>query len=246
MVLQSVVVYSQEVRIRLENCSLDEAALLQIRHSFDFELAFYARVFGSDAMSGFHARIFGTEKEYLKYSREKGNSYATRHQFIAYYSINTKEMVLHAEVDNFPMVFAHELNHAILNFYCNDYKYGSWLTEGLSEFFEDIVYIDSTFRFSPIQTNKITAIRGYLKDGYSLTGTLYSEDFYKNSDSDRNYKFSWAVIFYLYKTNPDLLLKIIRESCTTETDGLDSLYPGGIELLQADLKSFYLNYNPTE
>ncbi len=64
---------AQEVRIRLENCNLEKETLTEIQNAFNFQLQFYAHIFNDSAITEFKARIFGTEKEFLKYSKEKAN-----------------------------------------------------------------------------------------------------------------------------------------------------------------------------
>jgi hypothetical protein len=233
--------YSQEVRIHLEKCTLDKETLAEIKSSLQFQVDFYARIFNDHTVNSFKARIFGTKKEFLKYSKDKANFNPVRTNSIAFYDDDLKEMILHKEIDHFSQTFSHELSHAILHYYCKDAS--SWLHEGLSEFFEDIIFKDSAYHFDLEQVNKINAARSFLLEGASIDEAIYSRDFYR-VPSTKNYTLSWAIIFYLYTTKADLLSKTVRESCN-ERDVFDLIYPGGLKLLQIDVKSFFLNEKPS-
>src|SRR5438045_74579 len=99
---------AQEVRIRLENCTLEKEALNEIQNSFNYQLLFYGSIFNNQTITGFKARIFGTEKEFLKYSKEKTNFNPVRSHSIAFYNFKLREMILHKEIEDFSRIFAHE------------------------------------------------------------------------------------------------------------------------------------------
>jgi hypothetical protein len=150
-------------------------------------------------------------------------------------------MILHKEADDFSKVFAHELNHAVLHHYCESTS--DWLDEGLAELFEDIIFLDSAYYFGPTQLEKMQDARNVFMEGASITEAIHTRNFYETASS-KNYTLSWAVMFYLYKTNPQILSKIIHGNCSRDFDNLFFNYPGGEELLEIDVKSFFLNYSP--
>jgi hypothetical protein len=235
---------AQEVRIRLEKCTLEKKTLDEIEHSFIFQLHFYAQVFNDTTINSFRARIFGTKEEFVKYGKTKIDYNPNKTHAIAFYSTSLKEMVLHKEkIDDFSKVFAHELSHAILHYYCKDADI--WLDEGLAEFLEDIVYRDSKYFFGVDQGKKI-GTQSFLYSGNSIDQPVNAYNFY-NYESPKNYTLSWALIHYLFQAKYELLTKIIRDNRgagSVGSDILDRNYPGGIEVLKTDAKAFYLNFNP--
>lgn len=233
---------AQEVRIHLENCSLEKETLSEIQNAFNFQLQFYTHIFGDQAITGFKARIFRNEKEFAKYSREKTNFNPVRKHSVAFYNFKLKEMILYKEIDDFPKIFAHELSHAIKHYYCESSS--TWLDEGLAEFFEDIVFKDSAYYFDIAQLSKVQETKTFFLEGGSVTEPIFAKNFYNNHLSARNYTLSWALVFYLYKSNRDILSGIIRGDCSEDVDRSFFNYPGGLELLQNDVKAFFLNYSP--
>lgn len=151
-------------------------------------------------------------------------------------------MILHKEIDNFSRVFAHELSHAILHYYCENAS--SWLHEGLAGLFEDIILLDSVYYFDQTQVEKFQDARAFLLADASVTEPIYSRNFYAAHANTRNYTLSWALVLYLYKTNPALLSAIVHGNCNEDSDTFTAHYPGGMDLLQIDIKSFFLNFNP--
>jgi hypothetical protein len=207
---------AQEVRIRLENCTLQKETLNEIQNSFNYQLQFYARIFKDQTKTGFRAKIFGTEKEFLKYSKEKTNFNPVRNHSIAFYNFRLREMILHKEVEDLPKTFAHEMNHAMLHYYCESAS--TWLDEGLAELFEDIVFIDTTYYFDSTQLKKIQKAKVFLLEGASITEPFFTKNFYDTYSSTKNYTLSWALVFYLYKTNWKILSRIIRGNCSEDYD----------------------------
>jgi hypothetical protein len=221
---------------------LEKETLDEIQNSFNYQLQFYTHIFSDQTVTGFKARIFGTEKEFLKYSKEKTNYNPVRNHSIAFYNFRMKEMILHKEIEDLPATFAHELSHAILHYYCESAR--TWLDEGLAELFEDIVFIDTTYYFGPTQLNKVQKAKIFLLGGASITEPMYARNFYDSYSSSKNYTLSWALVFYLYKTNSEILPKIIKGNCSDDYDNFFFNYPGGLDMLQNDVKSFFLNYSP--
>lgn len=234
--------FSQDVRIKLQNCKLADETLNEIQNSLIFQISFYGEIFKERATSSFHARIFGTEKEFLKYAKTEANYNPLKTNAIAFYDEDLREMILHTEIDNFERVFSHELSHAIFAYYCSGAS--AWYDEGLAEFFEDIIFLDSSYYFSLERiTRKINDAQALLRDGASIKDAIYTKRFYRASDSN-NYTLSWAVIYYLYNTNYNLLERIIASLCDDPKHGIDLSYPGGVDILALDVKSYFLNTKP--
>jgi hypothetical protein len=236
--LQTLHIEAQQVRIALQNCKLNEETLIDIRHSLTFQSEFYADIFNDNTIRNVKARIFGSKKEFLEYAKTKAGFKASRTHTIAFYSYTLKEMILHTEVDDFPRTFAHELSHAILHARCPEHD--DWLSEGLAEFFEDVIADDTTYRFNFSQINKFRDTAAFFRAGADIGETVHTANFY-GSDSDKHYTFSWAIVLYLYQLNPELLKKIIVENCKGVPDTLDLNYPGRLDLLHIDIKSYFLN-----
>lgn len=230
--------YSQEVRIKLENCVLEKENIDRIQNALNFQLQFYQKAFNDSATSRFKARIFGTEKEFLKYSKEKADYNLVKHNAIAFYHFKLKEMILHKDIELFAETFSHELSHALLDEYCKNRSV--WLDEGLAELFEGIYSTDSTYYFNTYHFEKIQTVKSRLLAGESIRETILSNNFYSSS-ADKNYDLAFATVLYLYKTNREILHKIIRNECGQETHDLSLSYPGGLDLLQIDVKAFFLN-----
>jgi Protein of unknown function (DUF1570) len=244
MSITSTNLHSQEVRIILQNCKLSPEVMAHIQNSFFFQLKFYSEVFGDSTQNKFRARVFGTEKEFLNYSQQDRKRAPVLSDAIAYYDANRNEMILHTEVTDFPRVFSHELSHAILDYYGNNAE--RWLTEGLSEFFEDVIKKDSAYFFGPMQATKVRDTQYFLStEKAHITDPMDASDFYGKSSS-KNYTLSWAVMFYLYRANRDLMNTIIRESVSGDWDVFDHHYPGGWAVFKMDAKSFYLNEHPIQ
>lgn len=139
---------------------MDKKTFDEIRRSLDFQLQFYAQTFHDNAPSSFSAKIFGTEKEFHKYAKEKANFNPRKNHSLAFYSPRLKEMILHQEIEDFSKTFTHELSHAILHYYCD--KADTWIDEGLAEFFEDIIFLDTTYYFDVSQLKKIERVKSLL------------------------------------------------------------------------------------
>lgn len=238
--------YAQEVRIKLQNCTLDKDTLQVIQNSLLFQVDFYTVIFGETTTSSFKARIFGTKKEFLSFSKKEVDFNPERDQTVAFFDRGLKEMIMHAEIDDFTATFAHELNHAILHDYCP--KIPTWLNEGLSKFFEGIVLVDSVYSFDIAEFSRnVTGVRRLFLEGYSIAKPIESKNFYKRPNTD-NYRLSWAVVYYLYYSHRNVLFKLIAESCDERFESietLDLIYPGGYELLGIDVRSFFLNLDIT-
>jgi len=159
------------------------------------------------------------------------------------YSSQLNEMILHLEVENFPRVFAHEISHAILNYYCKDAS--TWLDEGLAETLEDVVASDSTYFFNATQVPKIKWVRSYLSQGSSIRDGMDAKDFYKPPLGHRNYSVSFGTVLYLYLMRKDVLIEIVKSDCSSAHSIFDLHYPEGLDLLEVDVKSWFLNYNST-
>jgi len=238
----SCVGYTQEVRIKLENCKLDSATLAHIKSSLNFQLGFYAGIFKDKTKNSFKARVFGSEREFLKYSKSKADFNPVKGNAIAFYSHDLNEMILHTEIDNFAHTFSHELSHAILHYYCK--KAETWLHEGLAEMLEDVIAADTVYTFDDQQIDKIRYAKTLLLSGTSLQDVVDSRDFYNKGVSHRNYTLSWATVIYLYRTNSELLSKLITSNCQNREEFINRTYPGGLALLTSDVKSFFLNIKP--
>jgi len=232
---------AQSVRIQLMNCKLDKETLDQIQNSLNYQLRFYSEIFNQPANMSFKAVVFGTEKEFVKYAKAKANYNPIKNHSIAFYDYGLNEMILHKEVDNFPVVFAHEVSHAILRFYCEHPD--SWLNEGLASVLEDVVANDSAFYFAEKQFSKITGVQKLFLEGRSIKEAIESRDFYQVPAMYRNYKLSFAVILYLFQDRK-LLANIIKSDCVKTNDMIHNDYPEGLDLLQIDVKSWFFNYDP--
>lgn len=234
---------AQSIRIKLDNCHLDKETLEKIQNSLNYQLLFYSDIFDKPIDSTFNARIFGSEKSFVKYAKIKADFNPNRNHSIAFYDPDLKEMILHKEIDDFPRIFAHELNHAILHFYCP--KVAIWMNEGLSELLEDLVANDTAYYFGLTQLEKISTARNFFLEGASIKHVINANNFYHSSFQFQNYTLSFAIVFYLFHTNKAVLAKIIQSAHTNPNQALLMNYPGGIDLLAIDVKSFFLNFRPT-
>lgn len=234
---------AQEVRIKLENCTLEPAVLKQIKGSLTFQLDFYAGIFKDKTKNSFRARVFGSKREFLTYSKSKADFNPLRTNSIAFYSLTLNEMILHTEVDNFASTFSHELSHAILHYYCKNTE--TWLDEGIADMLEDVILTDSVYTFDSRRIEKVLSAKKLLQEGASLQNVIDSGDFYNKTTSHRNYTLSWAVVAYLYETDTRLLFSMITASCKNPDEFIDMTYPGGLSLLMPDVKSFFFNNKPS-
>lgn len=235
--------YAQEVRIKLENCTLEPSVLTQIKGSLTFQLDFYAGIFKDKNKNSFRARVFGSKREFLKYSKSKADFNPLRTSAIAFYSPTLNEMILHTEVNNFASTFSHELSHAILHYYCKNTE--TWLDEGIADMLEDVIRTDSVYTFDNRRIEKVLSARKLLQEGASFQDVIDSGDFYNKTMSYRNYTLSWAVVTYLYETDTRLLFRMITASCQSPDEFISTTYPGGLSLLVPDVKSFFLNNKPS-
>lgn len=230
---------AQQIRILLENCTLEKESLKEIENAFKFQLQFYNHIFSDTAKADFKARVFATEKEFNKYAKAKANYNPIREHSNAFYSPELNEMILHKEVENFTKVFSHELSHSLLQHYCAlSYP---WIDEGLAELFEDIILFDTSYHFDITQLPKVRKASKFFQDDNSIEDSIFSKDFYDTYSSDKNYTLSWAVVFYLFRTNLQILSRIIHGECNEINNNLYLNYPGQLELLQLDVKSYFLN-----
>ncbi|MGC3946488.1 MAG: DUF1570 domain-containing protein [Chryseolinea sp.] len=246
LILVLVVYYdcqSQVVRIKLENCTVDKKTLSQIQNALSYQLRFYAKVFNQPADTSFRARVFGSEKEFVKWSKEHANYNPVRNHSIAYYDPTLNEMILHKEVPDFAKVFSHEVSHSILDHYCTGVS--TWLHEGLAQFLEDVVANDSAFYIAKTQEPKIRKVEQLFDEGRSVKEPLTTKSFYEAPALWRNYPLSFAVVLYLFQAKREVLAKLIRSDCEGAYDAIKESYPEGLELLQLDVKSWFLNYQAT-
>jgi hypothetical protein len=234
---------AQNVRIRLEKCQLEPETLHKIQNSLNFQLQFYGNIFNAAVDSSFKARIFGSESDFIKYSKTKANYNPRANHAMAFYDHNLKEMILHKNVDDLPKVFGHELSHAILDYYCKDAH--SWIHEGLAELLEDIVLIDSIPYFGVGQLDEIVSAQRWFQEGASVTEVVNGNgDFYHLSSESRNYSLAFATVLYLYAARGEVLSNFLQGECNGRYDNLDLCYPKGLDLLEIDVRSYFLNYRP--
>ena len=232
---------AQSVRIKLVNCKLEKETLAHIQNSLNYQLRFYSEIFNQPVDTSFRAVVFGSEKEFVKYAKAKANYNPLKNHSIAFYSHDLKEMILHNQVDNFPKVFAHEVSHAILRFYCEHPD--TWLNEGLAQVLEDVVANDSAFYFADTQLSKIASVQKLFSEGRSIKEPIDTRNFYQPPASYRNYQLSFAIVLYLYQ-NRKILANIIKSDCIQINDIISNYYPEGLDLLQIDVKSWFFNYDP--
>lgn len=233
---------SQEVKIKQVNCRLEEETLKEISIAIDMQISFYRGIFNDTTKNSFSARVFGTRKEYIAYSKSHADYNPNKTDALAFYSNELNEMILHLEIDDFVKTFKHELNHAMYEYYCQDHPV--WLTEGLSEFMENIEYINGSYGFDVEHINAAIRAKSYMMDGATIKNTINNPRFYRDN-AGQNYTLSWAIVYYLYTTNKLILDDLIRNACgDVGFFVIDRIYPGGLELLQSDMKSFFINYSP--
>jgi len=60
----------------------------------------------------------------------------------------------------------------------------------------------------------------------------------------QDYVLAWSATFYLYRSNKEVLYNIIRGEPFESGDQFKSLYPGGLQQLNIDSRSFFLNAVP--
>jgi len=233
---------AQSVRIKLVNCNIDKETLTHIQNSLTYQLRFYSQIFNQPIDTSFRAVVFGTEKEFVKYAKSKANYNPLKNHSIAFYHEGLNEMILHKEVENFPKVFAHEVSHAILSFYCN-YE-TKWLDEGLAEVLEDVVANDSVYYFADTQHSKITTVQKLFLEGRSIKEPLNTTNFNQPPSNIRNYNLSFAIVLYFFQTRKEILKNIMRSDCSQVNNIININYPEGLDLLQIDVKSWFLNYDP--
>lgn len=235
---------AQNVKIRLHNCTLDSKTLEQIQYTLNFQLTFFEELFKQPVDSAFNARIFENEKEFATYSKMNSNFNPVKDHTIAYFDIKSKEMYLHKEVDDFATVFAHELSHAIL--YSYNLQTDPWLEEGLAELLEDIKPMDSSYHTGEARSKKIKSVQFQFGEGASIRDAIFSADFGRKSDYYQNYLLSFATVMYLVNARRDIFPGIARSQHSNSYYALMTNYPGGIDLLEIDVKSFFLNFKPSE
>lgn len=245
LVFSTISCVAQRVTIQLVNCTLAEEEIERIKGSLTFQDLYYGEIFKVEKSVGLRAKIFSNEAEFQKYSKAKHNFNPIRDHSVAYYNHDIKEMILHKDVGNLSQVFSHELSHAMFDFHCPEVDMDPWLTEGLAEVFEDVVYQNEEFVMDKSFLNKVPTAKRYFLEGQSLLAVSDDDEFYKNATQDANYSLAWALTYYLFTQHPEVLKQIIRTAGTGNFYPLDSHYPGGLPALEADAKSFFFNYNPT-
>jgi len=232
--------HAQDVRIKLENCKIDQAMYNKIRASLSFQLTFYSRIFNAPPAREFRARIFKTQSEWAAFSKKNINYNPLKRNAAAYYSPATKEMILHLEVTDFAKVFAHELSHALHYYYAGNRRNDTndWVHEGVAFLLEDMVVTDSTYYLGDGSANKWRYVVGLYAQGMSF------EKVYEHVENYQDYVLAWSATFYLYRSNKEVLYNIIRGEPFESGDQFKSLYPGGLQQLNIDSRSFFLNAVP--
>ena len=209
-----------------------------LRRAMWFQQNFYITAFGDSLDKEFSAKVLADKKAYIKYSKSIVD-YKPSHTTIAYFDLELNQIVIHKELNDFVTTFRHEISHGISNMYCAEMHL--WLDEGLAELFEDI-------HFSSTEGYAFTT-KAYSKKHYGVVqllseGGSWEELFYEEMDKvELAYLKSWGVVNYLYMTNKELLYEIIRDSCRSLALTMERNYPGGVKMLEADMRVFYLNGN---
>ena len=150
-------------------------------------------------------------------------------------------MILHLEVPQFSNVFAHELSHALHFYYAGYSRSGTrtdWVHEGVAFLLEDLVITDSTYYLGDGEVKKWRYLTGLYEQGMSL------EKVYEGVEGFDEYVLAWSAVYYLYRTNKEVLNNVIRGEATEPGQLFASLYPGGLEQLNIDSRSFFLNQSP--
>lgn len=245
LLVSSIGCIAQQVTIQLVNCTLEKAEIDRVKGSLTFQDMYYSALFQTQTRVGLRAKIFPNESEFKKYSKAKHDFNPVRDHSIAYYSHDIREMILHKEVGNLPRVFSHELSHAMFDFHCPEVDMDPWLSEGLAELFEDVVYENEQFIMDKSYLQKVSRAKAFFLEGKSLTGVHDYNEFYKNTTQDANYSLAWALTYFLFTQHQDVLKQIIKSAGSGNVYPLEMHYPGGLPALEADAKSFFFNYTPT-
>lgn len=241
LVIQCNLASAQNVRIKLENCKIDQATYNEIRNALNFQLSFYARIFNAPPAREFQARIFRTKAEWVEFSKNNINYNPLKRNAAAYYSPEMKEMILHLEVTDFAKIFAHELSQALHYYYAGKYmaeRQAEWIHEGVATLLEDMVVTDSTYYLGERATTRWRRLNSLYEKAMSL------ERVYDQVENFEDYILAWWAAYYLYRINKDVLYNIIRSEVSTSGRRFDALYPGGLDQLNIDSRSFFLNAVP--
>jgi hypothetical protein len=224
------------------NCKLDSSLFEELSYTLKFQVDFYTKVFDYKTNKVFTARIFGTEKEYKNYSREHLDFNPVSHNALAFYNRESNEMLLHLETTDLLGTFKHELSHGILDHYCELTPY--WLNEGMAQLMSTIGLSEdkSSFTFSSNFKEYFVQAKKYIlqNPGIDVSSTIYAKNM--STNAYEKYLKSWMIVTYLYITNQKMLISIIGEICSKQYELLDYIYPGGISVLNADMKFFFMNY----
>lgn len=224
------------MRVKLEDCKLTNEEYNELGRSLYFQQNFFKLAFSEGAVKEIGARVFADDRAYIKYSKRMMGYNPNKHNAAAYYSPKENEIVIHKSLDNFIHVFRHELSHGLYFMYCESAP--QWLVEGSAELLEDIqLNAQEKYEFDGVPYSRKYARMIEVIDGKGSIEWLREENFKGDQDA---YTMSWGVVNYFYRTNPDFLFEIMRESCNVTYKSMDRVYPGGIKALEADVFAFYL------
>jgi len=188
-------------------------------------------------------RIFGDEKYFFGYQRMA----STTSSNTGFYTSKVNEAVTYWRKDTqlmLALVF-HEINHALMH---NVLPYQpSWLDEGISEYFENMLVEEDSIIIVPSKIKSVT-----LKQRLRWDSVMDVEKFLKMSDQEwSNYEnlpdnpargISWSIVFFLMESNKGIealkkILHHIKEVGDKEGISFEAFnlhYPGGVAQFEKD------------
>lgn len=138
----------------------------------------------------------------------------------------------------------HEVSHALYHYY--SWRHPVWLDEGIATYFKYVLWDSLDNPTVGRSISRTVRMKRYVSDStFSIRRLLRCTPmhFYRN-DRSRNYDISWGIVYYLQTYHAETFRKIVARSQTAlqSSRAVDSEYPGGIDGLEQDLKTFYSGF----
>ena len=173
----------------------------------EYEAKVYNELFNTSRNDTLLLRVnvFARYSKYKKACKKAGSKFIPSSGM---YYPNLKQCFVYKHPE-FKKTVIHEMGHGFMHH--NMMNPPRWLNEGISEFFESLTIVNGKITVSQ-QSRRVSNVATLLKEGnLDLSEFLKSgqNKWADKSSMNEMYNIAYSLVFYIMKTNPDNLTKLV-------------------------------------
>ncbi|MGI4749815.1 MAG: DUF1570 domain-containing protein [Janthinobacterium lividum] len=233
---------AQMLHIEKLHCSLSKEDAASIEKIAHYESIFYNAVFdtGKNDSLAINVHIFGRKQDF---SQTPDGENVLHVSSDGYFMANTGDVFL-LKTDHVNSALLHEISHAFLHH--NFSRPPKWFDEGLATYFGSLIVQNGQIFYTPV-SGRIERIRELNEKGnLHLADFLNSNNSWHGTQQDitDQYTISYSIIYFLVKTNLNLL-KHLADELKNGQSAMTVLSQdfGGFDFFQSKYISFYKQQN---